>query len=455
MNKIFNEKVVKIFLCLQPVIDIINYFVVDSNYQIFSVGTFIRMLFLVYCVTYLLFADKEHSKKNLLFLSILALPFFATFINNYFIYSEFSFIVELKTIFKVVYFPILLLFYFRIIKKFDFDYLKLISINTSIICLTIILSKLFNIDACSYGKGLFCIYGSKGWFYSANEISNILVMCICVNLYSYFKKNNYSYLFVLIVSTVTLLLIGTKSTYIALLATFVGVLFFQIIRYIFLKDKNILNKILFLCTGLLVIIISTPATPVCINNRALFRNVGVYCTVDKYDYIKGQTQKHEQPTIPHFILTLEEQEASQEKTDYELIMNGRDAYVAKYLSVWKTLAPKEKLLGIGGSNEYFGNEDYTKVTERDFHDLYFQYGVFGIIAVLIFPAYMIVVIIKNSLFKKGILSEVNILLLSIALIFFSAGIAGHALISPSVTIYIALLLALIYKLKGEKYENEK
>ena len=65
------EKILIIFLYLQPFLDIITAISIKKFDINLTIGSIVRLLFLVFCFIYLAFINKEHKKKNIFFLIII------------------------------------------------------------------------------------------------------------------------------------------------------------------------------------------------------------------------------------------------------------------------------------------------------------------------------------------------------------------------------------------------
>ena len=186
MEKIYTKKIISIIIVLQPIIDILTFFMKEYANMDVTVGVVIRTLFLLYALIYIIFSEKiTKNKKNLLSLIVLSIVFLIniliTALNKTFVISD------VKNIMKVCYLPIILIFFLMYNEKSKekLSY-KILIINGLIISSSILIAKLTGSEVCTYGDSINCIEGYSGWFYSANELGVILVLLFGVTLYDFY-----------------------------------------------------------------------------------------------------------------------------------------------------------------------------------------------------------------------------------------------------------------------------
>ena len=65
MEKIYTKKIISIIIVLQPIIDILTFFMKEYANMDVTVGVVIRTLFLLYALIYIIFSEKiTKNKKN-------------------------------------------------------------------------------------------------------------------------------------------------------------------------------------------------------------------------------------------------------------------------------------------------------------------------------------------------------------------------------------------------------
>ena len=455
IKKIYTKKIVSIIIILQPIIDILTFFMKEYANMNITIGIVARTLFLVYALIYIVFSEKvTKNKTNLLFLLLLAFAFLmnmlSTVSNETFATSDF------KNILKVCYLPIILIFFLMYNEKSKekLSY-KILIINGLIISSSILIAKLTGSEVCTYGDSINCIEGYSGWFYSANELGMILVLLFGVTLYDFYKTN-YSVLSLisLIMILYSTLCLGTKASFIGVVGILCLNLIFQIVRLIFFRSKGQAVMLVMSLFIPLFIYLLIPSIPVCYNNYDLFRSYNIYCKVpidkskfNQKDFDYKNEQKHMEGEYS------KEKISNDRKT--ELILNGRDKYLWQKVEKVKNRTLFEKLFGMGYSGYGKNNNGKIIITERDYYDMIFEYGYIGTLAILT-PLILAFINIALSMFKnlKSILYNKNIMIFAVLIVLAGAHISGHTLFAPAVTTYIAYMIGIFSELGGDsKNEN--
>ena len=90
-KKIYNIKVLQIFLLLQPIIDIITSIMINEFNLNISLGMIVRFAFLFYALAYIL---KNKNKKVIIYLIIWFIYIFTNLIGNYFVKENFNIVTK-------------------------------------------------------------------------------------------------------------------------------------------------------------------------------------------------------------------------------------------------------------------------------------------------------------------------------------------------------------------------
>lgn len=455
MEKIYTKKIISIIIVLQPIIDILTFFMKEYANMDVTVGVVIRTLFLLYALIYIVFSEKiTKNKKNLLSLIVLSIVFLINILIT--IANKTFAISDIKNIMKVCYLPIILIFFLMYNEKSKekLSY-KILIINGLIISSSILIAKLTGSEVCTYGDSINCIEGYSGWFYSANELGMILVLLFGVTLYDFYKTN-YSVLSLisLIMILYSTLCLGTKASFLGVVGILCLNLIFQIVRLIFFRSKGQAVMLVMSLFIPLFIYLLIPSIPVCYNNYDLFRSYNIYCKVpidkskfNQKDFDYKNEQKHMEGEYS------EEKISNDKKT--ELILSGRDKYLEQKVEKVKKYTLFEKLFGMGYSGYGKNNDGKIVITERDYYDLIFEYGYIGTLAILT-PLILAFMSIALFMFKnlKSILHNKNIMIFAVLIVLAGAHISGHTLFAPAVTTYIAYMIGIFSELEGDsKNEN--
>lgn len=309
INK-FNENKINhmflIFILMQPFFDIYSTFFKYSfqilGLDLISLINFSFVLILMICYLKLVYVNRKDNKyiktlKKDAIISIIYVVIFLVYsILHYWNMSNFddsifnrhaySYVKEVYFIVRCYLIPIMLLYILYRLKISKNTILKAIKISVFIICFVIVITNIFGVSLASYaefgkliyidgsifhwpfftGSDNFELYTSKGWFYSANELSAILLSLSPVILYSIFidkfgsKKEKYFNYTLLFLLTLTMNMLGTRTASLGYLAVgiciFVLFIFFAIIKNVKLNNKKFFARYfvyMLLCVGLFLI----------------------------------------------------------------------------------------------------------------------------------------------------------------------------------------------------------
>lgn len=418
----------KHFLIIGPIIDLITSLMVYYNISTFTLGMFIRTLYMVLLFCFFALSKDDKQKKPIsYFISVIVFYMLLYTVNIYISKGSTFIISEIKPLLKTFYFPLFLLLSFSIIKSEErkkTDYIKLFKNIFYLYLLFLIVPYILNISFNTYDWGK---QGFIGWFYSPNEISAILAILFPFVFYDLFynKKTILSY-FVFAVISYVMLNIGTKVPFLAIFSTLISYYVINMINIFSDKEKIksikdfvklfVINKIT-ICLLVLV----------CIFTFSNLKN--------NVNYHKTQ------------LLTQNENEKLSQDDYLNLIFSSRDSYVSILRDKFKLANLNEQLFGLGFEdiNKKF-NKQYN-IVEIDYGDVFFIYGVIGFVVYFIFAFLLIVDGIIISLKKfKNIISNYQIMsfYISLTLAFFIALFAGHVFTAPSVSIYPAIILPLVF-----------
>lgn len=396
-EKINISLILKIFLYIQPILDLITSIMINYLNINLTIGMIVRFLFMLFIIFYYLFIKKVSKIKIYYLLSVLLFMIISIIIIiiNKDIYVLKS---ELTNIIKILYFPILL----TLIDKKDIKIKINDLINISLIyMLLIFIPNLFNISYNSYTQGKI---GSVGLFNSGNEISAILsILNPFIIYYLFNKNNNYKKILLICLMLLTYFQMGSKIIIISLIISIA----YNI--YLFLKNNKVDKKYIYisLITILLLIILGLIIIP----KTNFYYNIKLHLSYLEINSFKD-------------VFTF--------KFINRFIFSDRLTYLINNTNVYLNSSILNKLFGIGTILNYATDSIIIKSIEMDLFDIFYSLGIIGFI-IYIIP------IIKN-IKNKGIY------MFSIILCFIIAILVGHTLVAPAVSIY------LIYLMKsGEKH----
>lgn len=391
-NKI--EKIIIVFLFIQPILDLIAGF--SSYFNIFNISAIIRVLFFMFSIYYIYFISDKKSYK--IITSVLLIYMFLFGLNIFFIKDLNAMFYEIKNTISTFYLPIILLFFIDAFNKIKFDK-RIINKIYFIYILLIFIPNILNIgfDSYAYSKT-----GKIGFFISANSIGAILSILFPLIISK--KFNILSVIYYLIILYV-FLSIGTKVPILSLLIILIFI-FTYFMFYIFKSKKYnyLIYVLLFIITFILLLVFVVPKT-------SFYKNILIHL---EFLNIKSFKDLLSFDVIDHFIFS------------------QRLSFLNNSFSSYKNADLISKILGIGYIENYNTSLMSIKMIEMDYFDILIRHGI-GFILFFI----PIIIVFKNI--KK---LDNKFIYLSIFLIFVLALFSGHVLITPATSIYVALILAI-------------
>lgn len=436
-----NKKKLYLFLLLLPIIDVLTSITEKLNLNIPSLGIIIKSVFLGIMILYLIISStSKYKKMSLYYLMAIFLYMVLFFITKINYLSLSLFVIELKYMIKILFYPISLITmicYFDD-KKLSKEELSSVLLKSFLIYLLfIIIPFITKTGFNSYMDGS---YGSSGWFYAANEMAIILIVLFPFS-YMLLKK---SIVFV-IVPIISALLISTLGTKVSMIGLYVISLMLFIISLFYRKNKKFDKKLIlgtFLVLISVIAIFNSSNTVDNISNSILIqeRQNEIDKELYNFDYDSNSL---------FYKIVLKYGRA---------ILSDRDLYFKYTFKIYDDNFNINTLLfGIGYSDVYkINNELATKLIEIDFFDILFHSGLMMSLIVFLPFVYFIVKLFKSKKFNINIVFYT----LMIALIFSISCLSGHTFGAPAVSIYLSLYMIFAFgeigliSLKKTKLSNK-
>ena len=420
------EQLIYIFLILQPILDLSTSLMVRYSDFVFTIGMVARGLFLVFIgVYFLIYSNSSHKKKSIIYFIILFAFCLLYFITKPDIFTLSFLKTELTYLFKFTYFPIITICFINI-----YDELSLKKEKIFKICLfNIIVYSIFilvpEITGTSFNSYLDSSKGSVGWFFAANEIGAIVVALFPYAYYMLFERMSISKIilvFIIIITAMTLL--GTKTSFLGMVITE----FVYLVYFLFNSKKN---RALGLKTCICIIIVSIfliPRIPAIKNLQTAINNDDEQI-VEEDDSISEDRYNFNPSTQKLF----------------SIIFSGRQNFFFEALDIYNYSKPVDKFFGIGFSNrETINDGGIEKLIEIDLFDVFFHYGLLGFIIYfgpLVYICFRVIKLIFQSKFTFTFFKLTNIYIIGIVTMI--SMIAGHVYGAPSVSIYVAISIAML------------
>lgn len=443
------------FVMIQPIIDVLTTASLLFIDLPLTLGVIIRLAYLAIMAIWIVNESRKSKRARLylLYLSGLAVFVIINFIVGYTVKEPFYMMQELTYYTKVVYFHVLLFGFILLLesmKKEDgsdnarqlINYFLIASLTISVV---FIIAHLTGTSMSNYARSK---EGWTGWFYAGNEIGASMSMLLPITaLFAVYKTTTTRKLlhwlpFVLL--SVAMLGIGTKVGYGGILIVLLSIFFGSLLLLITTKEYPARQRVKansFISLILLIaLIVTTPFTPVFGNMYAHLDILGISLEKppveldDDGNEIPPEDTDDEEPLI------------SGEQFE-NLVFSSRETYKANYVEQFKDAPISQKLFGMGFAGNYDAPAPHKplKMIEMDFHDWFFSFGILGFIymvaPIIWFAGSFIVKLVMN--FKQNfnyfsILTGISFLV--------GIGIsytAGHVLTAPSVSIWLAFLLAVV------------
>lgn len=433
------------FILLQPFIDLLTSFSIFILEVDLTFGIFIRFSVMFLVCIYILLSNYSHKKAVITYFVALAAVLLFGFVSNYFVKDTYSLFTEVKHYAKVVYFPILLFGYLIVFEKIRNNknlqekVYKYVFISMVVISIVMIISELTNTQIMSYNSEKI---GHQGWFFAGNELGAILAINLGIVAYVTIKntksiKDIYRWIPLALI-IYSMLQLGTKVGYGAVLIILLIALILSV--YEFWKNrKSEIKKEYKISIGLnilflILFLIYTPFAPVVSNMNIHFGWVGLDKIFENEESGKASQEDPIQDLDPE----------KKRKAIENVVFSGREKFLSLYKEAYREAPLVQKVFGMGygGNNANNGNP-----IEMDFHDLFFSLGIAGFLVYLV-PLLYFAFRILISLFK-GFKQKFNLeFVLNGASILMGLGIAytaGHTLIAPAVSIYLAVIIANLYR----------
>ncbi len=430
LEKMYDEKVISLFYILLPLVEVITtYMIVHMNTSI-TLGIVYKTLFLLYAIFYLVFINKEKRKSTFVMLGFIVISAVINFIISIDSFSLSSIIVKISEICKYITFPVAMLFLYKYTENGNKIHLKTLVYSASVYATVMIIARLTGTQYATYST--VPEYGHSGWYYSGNEISALLAMFYPIIIYFASKYRSKSMIFALSTVTYGLLAIGTKTSFVAIAITIIGLFIFELFMFITRKNRLSKNMLFTVFILLIVLIASAPYSP------------SLKYMVERIDIAKNSVTVGEEPVDNKKVLQ-------------SFVYNGRELDVQEQVEKYKNASVIEKIFGVNHDNRIKLEDGSYNSIERDLYDIFFVYGIVGIF-IYFMPIVLICVSFLERMFKdfKTECNEKNFVMgISICLSLGISYIAGHVLLAPTVALFLSVVLIKLNTKEDSFYIEEK
>ncbi len=438
------------FIVLQPVIDILTTATILWTDLSISIGIVLRTLYFLLMVTFVFYMAfySKRAKWYLAYLVGLVLMLAVNVYLNMQVKNPYYLIKELTFFNKAVYFHVMLLGFILILEQLKINgtdvkkqMIRMFLTSSIIISAVFIIAQLTQTSMQNYARSK---EGWTGWFYAGNEIGGIMSILLPVTmLYAVQKTNKWSdvkYWVPFVALSVSMLALGTKVGYGGIIVVLLSSLIGSLALWVWKKHSTFKMNSILSALFLTVLIAVTPFTPV-------FNNMYAHLGILGIDFSDEEDQQLGQGEEPGEEVVVDEEPTITGEQFQNLVFSSREEYAKNYEVQFAVAPHSQKLMGMGFAGNYDEptKEEPIKIIEMDFHDFFYSFGIFGfiyIIAPLIYFAgkYLLefVINLKTRFNYFNMFTGISFIL--------GIGIsytAGHVLTAPSVSIYLAALLAVL------------
>lgn len=394
----FILKVVSILL----IVDMINGILIRSNFPMsFSFSQIIK----ISLIALMAYRISQLSKIKTLAIFLITLGLTFIYIVNTLLNNNFDYLHEFIVFNKLLLIPISALYFSEMVKLNQIQilpfYKSIVYVSLSIICINIIAGKLgFGFEQYSGGVG------SRGYFYAGNEVAALLLLLSGIVLYWNLKTDYKKYILISLFLFIVSILNATK---VCIFGIFILIIFMPFIKQ---KNINIKQIIKYISAFLAVTVLFIFSIKYIWEFTGLNSRWNFF--IAKYDY-----------------------------NIWSMILSGRNIVLDHAFTTFtKQFSILNYIFGISASgflNKLEQQSSISHAIEMDFFDIFFYYGVLGILIVYSTWIYIITkcLALKNN---TSYTYTKLVLFMSILLLFIST-ISGHVMYSGMSGIFIGLLFS--------------
>ncbi|WP_317174497.1 O-antigen ligase family protein [Muriicola jejuensis] len=392
--------IVTILFASLPV-DMINGILLKSNNVLpVSIGQIFKTLVLILIFVRFLFSVKYLIISIFLFFLLLIPSFYQLVINS----ENSSFLFDIVKVSRYLLPLFSLLFFIPIIRRKDQSIIRMLFnlVKFSYIILVgNILLKLFGLGYPMYEEGNI---GSKGYFFAGNEISVLLIILASIIAFDlWLRKRRGLYILFLILNIMVGVMVSSKTGLIGIGLIFLLIPIKKPTRKFGLKKLKgvIITSIIALPLGLLV-------TWRIIKNSPIFDRFSFFW--DKLDF-------------------------------WTFVLSSRNKFFGRaYENYKENYNLIEKFIGVGQSKYEALNQG--KIVEMDVADIFFAYGIFGLILFLFLTYVLWIQLLRLRRYSAFYFA--NFVFLMVLVLLSISTMAGHVFSSGMAGIFIGLLISLMY-----------
>lgn len=438
--------ILTVYILIQPLLDVLTNFGAEAEHAL-TAGTVVRALFLVLAFLYTLFCENFEGKKLCLIAQGAVTAYLILFMIYMFVLGGVSLCLSnVKELVKVFFAPYVVIFLYAAYRQFGYLVsTRTIAITGAIYAGVILVAYVTGTSGVSYGNSG---YGVKGWFYAANEVSCVIALtapilvCFCLERLPTIRKKTWwkgaliALAFIALVFSANFL--ATKIIFGITLIYVAAVFVWSLVRAVQTRTREMLWQFLISAALVALMMLFYLHSPL----RGYIDNIYIEMA-DKTSELVAvslgeEVQKASAGTWLRGLLDVED--SFMAKLDW--LLSRRLLTSASSLQVYLDGGVLTKLLGIGYANAPSYTRSVEFMIEMDPFALLVRHGILGF-ALYFLPylasiAYVIVQFFKHPVKRLSSLQYCSYLYSALAAFGISI-VAGHALVSPGVSIFVLVI----------------
>lgn len=464
MKSFIKNNWLMLLIILQPILDVVAFF---NQNEVATVAGYIRLGIMV-LLPLIVIVLRKGGKRFWIALAVIAL-YCALHVLNGFRNGYISLYFDLSYLAKVLQMPVLALCFVCLIddeqtRKQAYRGLWIAGALLAVIMIAAFVTRTGN---STYGDGL----GFSGWVINDNRnahsiiLATLSVFAVCLAVMNGRKLWAILIPFAVAVGFLTN---GTKGCYYSLFAIFGGYLVFMLLDGIVHRRKLKKRMVLLLAALMIVAVVIYPYTPRArvseaqhgaahegeIEAALLEKNIDISRMSPEERFRDPQVREVYEYYYFRYMVGVLPDLFDRFGMDRVLLYFDMSTDVARLIDtrqiklcyaglLWEDCDLQTKLVGFEVSQIGF---DGTHDLENDWPALYYYYGYFGLGLYGLFVLYFVLRLLRKlfSDFKASFTEENFALGLSLALLLGLAQFSGAVLRRPNVSIYLALVLGLIW-----------
>ena len=452
-----------LFVLFQPLLDILTSIGAQAKWPI-TVGAVVRLAVLVAVGCWLLVVRGYPGRKQVLACLGVTVAYLAAYSLSSLLSGGITLLVEdLSEGLKVFYCLFFAMFLYALYRKEgSLLPMEVIAASGAGYCLVILIGWLTGTSFASYNAG----YGYCGWFYAANDISNIILLTAPLVLYfgiRFLSRDGKPWyqlagmgiaVFSVIFSSA---FIGTKLVYLGVALYLAAALCWFLIRYLQTRKQSLKRGLVVTGALLLILLAMYPVSPL----NAYIEDVYVPMNGEDPDALEAseaipglievdRAKKHremEEAAHGTWLGTKLETSALWQKLDW--VLSKRLLFIAPILQEYLDGGPEIKLLGLGYGQRPGYEKDVEQLVEMEGLMFLIRHGIVGF-CVFYLPwlgacLWLIVRFFRQLKQRMGSLLYCSVLFSTMVALAASL-IVGHIFQATSVSLFAVLLYGWIFRM---------